>query len=60
MEPCMEMAWYFASDASYSARSTYSPLDRSGCRYMYLARVLVGEYTRGRTGLSYASIKEPI
>ena len=42
---------YFASDSSFSARSTYSPSDSNGFRYMYLARVLVGEYTVGRPGL---------
>ncbi|XP_068692521.1 protein mono-ADP-ribosyltransferase PARP14-like isoform X2 [Montipora foliosa] len=42
---------YFALQASYSARSTYSPPDASGCRYMYLTKVLVGEYTMGRQGL---------
>ena len=42
---------YFALDASYSARSTYSPPDANGRRYMYLTRVLVGEYTVGRQGL---------
>ena len=42
---------YFALDASYSARSTYSPPDLNGFRYMYLAKVLVGEYTVGRPGL---------
>lgn len=42
---------YFASDASYSAQSTYSPPDSNGFRYMYLAKVLVGEYTVGRKGL---------
>ena len=42
---------YFALDASYSERSTYSPPDVIGCRYMYLTRVLVGEYTVGRKGL---------
>ena len=42
---------YFALDAFYSTRSTYSPPDAYGCRYMYLTRVLVGEYTVGRQGL---------
>lgn len=42
---------YFALEASYSARSTYSPPDANGCRYMYLTKVLVGEYTVGRQGL---------
>ena len=39
---------YFARDASYSAKTTYSPPDAAGNRYMYLARVLAGEYTKGR------------
>ena len=43
---------YFAVHASYSARPTFSPLDlATGMRYMYLARVLVGDYTVGRKGL---------
>lgn len=42
---------YFALDASYSARSTYSPPDPYGFRYMYLVRVLVGEYTKGKQGM---------
>ena len=42
---------YFARDASYSAQSKYSPPDGNGSRYMYLARVLVGEYAAGRQGM---------
>ena len=43
---------YFAVDASYSASPTYSPPDpTTGMRYMYLARVLVGDYTVGKEGL---------
>ncbi|KAL9972371.1 hypothetical protein ACROYT_G018656 [Oculina patagonica] len=42
---------YFARDASYSTQSTYSPRDGAGNRYMYLARVLAGEYTTGRQGM---------
>ena len=42
---------YFARDASYSASTTYSPPDATGNRYMYLARVLAGEYTKGRQGM---------
>ena len=43
---------YFAVDASYSARPTFSPLDlATGLRYMYLAKVLVGDYTVGTKGL---------
>ena len=42
---------YFARDASYSTQSKYSPPDGNGNRYMYLARVLVGEYAAGRQGM---------
>ena len=50
---------YFALHASYSARSTYSPPDVNGSRYMYLTRVLVGEYTQGRQGLIIPPVKDP-
>ena len=50
---------YFALDASYSARSTYSPPDVNGFRYMYLTRVLVGEYTDGRQGFLTPPAKNP-
>lgn len=39
---------YFAAQADYSARSQFSPPGPTGHRHMYLARVLVGEYTVGR------------
>ena len=42
---------YFARDASYSAQHTYSPPDSQGLRYMYYARVLVGEYTNGNSSM---------
>ncbi|NXN73409.1 PAR15 polymerase, partial [Himantopus himantopus] len=41
---------YFAVNASYSASDTYSKPDVDGKKYMYLARVLVGEYSRGTKG----------
>ncbi|XP_010157747.1 PREDICTED: poly [ADP-ribose] polymerase 14-like, partial [Eurypyga helias] len=41
---------YFAVNASYSASDTYSKPDVNGKKYMYLARVLVGEYSRGTRG----------
>ncbi|NXA42764.1 PAR14 polymerase, partial [Eudromia elegans] len=41
---------YFAVNASYSADDTYSKPDAEGKKYMYLARVLVGEYSLGRRG----------
>lgn len=50
---------YFALDASYSERSTYSPPDANGSRCMYLTRVLVGEYTKGRQGLLTPPARNP-
>ncbi|XP_053925815.1 protein mono-ADP-ribosyltransferase PARP14 isoform X2 [Cuculus canorus] len=41
---------YFAVNASYSASNTYSKPDADGKKYMYLARVLVGEYSQGIKG----------
>ncbi|XP_010133542.1 PREDICTED: poly [ADP-ribose] polymerase 14-like [Buceros rhinoceros silvestris] len=41
---------YFAVDASYSANDMYSKPDANGKKYMYLARVLVGEYSQGVRG----------
>ena len=50
---------YFACDASYSARPTYSPPDPQGHKYMYYARVLTGEFTRGSSGLIVPPPKNP-
>ncbi|XP_026129260.1 poly [ADP-ribose] polymerase 14-like isoform X1 [Carassius auratus] len=41
---------YFAVDPSYSARG-YSKPDVNGHKRMYLARVLVGDFTQGKPGL---------
>ncbi|NXC96832.1 PAR14 polymerase, partial [Certhia familiaris] len=41
---------YFAVNASYSANDLYSKPDANGKKYMYLARVLVGEYSLGKRG----------
>ncbi|KAI4878324.1 hypothetical protein NFI96_031569 [Prochilodus magdalenae] len=41
---------YFAVDPSYSDRG-YAKPDRLGHKWMYLARVLVGDYTTGKAGL---------
>ncbi|NXJ64588.1 PAR14 polymerase, partial [Rostratula benghalensis] len=41
---------YFAIKASYSASDTYSKPDAEGKKYMYLARVLVGDYAQGTSG----------
>ena len=50
---------YFATQASYSARSTYSPADVQGHRYMYLCRVLTGTYTQGQAELKEPPEKDP-
>uniref|UniRef100_A0A8D0LB93 Poly [ADP-ribose] polymerase n=1 Tax=Sphenodon punctatus TaxID=8508 RepID=A0A8D0LB93_SPHPU len=42
---------YFAVGASYSAQDTYSRPDVSGAKYVYLARVLTGEFCAGNAGL---------
>ncbi|XP_032301847.1 protein mono-ADP-ribosyltransferase PARP14-like isoform X2 [Coturnix japonica] len=42
---------YFAVNASYSAQDTYSRPDSNGRKYMYLARVLTGEFCAGTKGL---------
>ncbi|KAJ8342160.1 hypothetical protein SKAU_G00320880 [Synaphobranchus kaupii] len=38
---------YFAVDPKYSALDTYSKADAQGHKHMYLALVLVGEFTKG-------------
>ncbi|NXA55432.1 PAR14 polymerase, partial [Nothocercus julius] len=50
---------YFAVNASYSANDAYSKPDAQGKKYMYLARVLVGEYSQGRSGAITPSPKNP-
>ncbi|XP_062830403.1 protein mono-ADP-ribosyltransferase PARP14 isoform X2 [Anolis carolinensis] len=42
---------YFAVNAHYSARDTYSKPDSNGRKYVYLARVLTGVYCVGKHGL---------
>ena len=50
---------YFARDASYSARPTYSPPDATGNKYMYFARVLAGEVTAGSGNMLVPPPKDP-
>jgi poly [ADP-ribose] polymerase 7/11/12/13 len=42
---------YFAKQAWYSARYIYSIPDGEALQYMYIARVLVGKYTKRKEGL---------
>ena len=50
---------YFARDASGAANDRYSPRDNNGHKHMYLARVLVGEYTVGKKDLIVPPPKDP-
>ena len=50
---------YFARDADYSCRSIYAPADpQTGHRYVYYAKVLVGEYTEGNSRMIVAPKKD--
>ncbi|XP_063049641.1 protein mono-ADP-ribosyltransferase PARP14-like, partial [Engraulis encrasicolus] len=48
---------YFAVDPQYSSR--YCPADAKGEKRMYLARVLVGDYTKGAGGMICPPAKNP-
>jgi len=50
---------YFARNASYSARSTYSPPDANGYKHIYFARVLAGEFTVGNSSMIIPPSKNP-
>ncbi|NWH70554.1 PAR14 polymerase, partial [Piaya cayana] len=50
---------YFAVNASYSASNNYSKPDVDGKKYMYLARVVVGEYSQGIKGSITPAAKNP-
>ncbi|XP_017363675.1 protein mono-ADP-ribosyltransferase PARP15 isoform X4 [Cebus imitator] len=50
---------YFAVDASYSAKDTYSRPDSNGRKHMYVVRVLTGVYTQGHAELVAPPPKNP-
>nr|XP_055239783.1 protein mono-ADP-ribosyltransferase PARP15 isoform X6 [Gorilla gorilla gorilla] len=50
---------YFAVDASYSAKDTYSKPDSNGRKHMYVVRVLTGVFTKGCAGLVTPPPKNP-
>ena len=50
---------YFAVNASYSAQTTYSLPDTNENKYIYLVRVLTGQYTAGHHSLIVAPPKDP-
>ncbi len=45
---------YFAVESSYSAQDKYSVPDSSGLRYMFVCRVIIGEYTLGNKDMKTA------
>ena len=42
---------YFAVNPAYSAQSTYARPDPNGNKRMYICKVLVGEFTQGKTDM---------
>ncbi|XP_062600978.1 protein mono-ADP-ribosyltransferase PARP15-like [Saccostrea cucullata] len=49
---------YFAVDAEYSARETYSKPDPNGHKRIYLCKVLTGEYTLGKKDMRVPPAKD--
>ena len=50
---------YFARDATYSNRKTYSVPDANGIKHMYVVMVLTGEYTVGKDNMVVPPPKNP-
>ncbi|KAI8490330.1 positive regulation of interleukin-4-mediated signaling pathway [Branchiostoma belcheri] len=50
---------YFACKASYSADTNYATPDNDGLRHMYVARVLTGEYCKGKKDIKVPPSKDP-
>lgn len=48
---CYGNGSYFAVKASYSAKDTYAKPNANGEKFMYVCRVLTGEYIQGQPGL---------
>ena len=49
---------YFARDASYSARDTYSPKDRQGLKRIFLCRLALGAHVPVAGG--YSGVEPPV
>ncbi len=45
---------YFAVEASYSAQDKYAVPDSSGLQYIFVCRMIVGEYTQGHQKMKTA------
>lgn len=50
---------YFAVNASYSANDTYSKPNQNGEKFMYVCRVLTGDFTLGQKGMVTPPAKNP-
>ncbi|XP_046562803.1 protein mono-ADP-ribosyltransferase PARP14-like isoform X2 [Haliotis rubra] len=50
---------YFAVQAAYSDRNTYSVPDGQGRKHMFQARVLTGMYCRGQSGMRVPPQRDP-
>ncbi|XP_056340859.1 protein mono-ADP-ribosyltransferase PARP10 [Oenanthe melanoleuca] len=49
---------YFAARAAVSARDRYSPPGAAGTKFIFMAKVLTGEFTAGRPGLRAPPLRE--
>ncbi|XP_068034221.1 protein mono-ADP-ribosyltransferase PARP10 [Anomalospiza imberbis] len=49
---------YFAARAAISARDRYSPPSANGTKFIFMAKVLTGEFTAGRPGLQAPPLRE--
>ncbi|XP_005062610.1 PREDICTED: poly [ADP-ribose] polymerase 10 [Ficedula albicollis] len=49
---------YFAARAAVSARDRYSPPSASGTKFIFMAKVLTGEFAAGRPGLRAPPLRE--
>ncbi|XP_066571950.1 protein mono-ADP-ribosyltransferase PARP10 [Amia ocellicauda] len=49
---------YFAVNSALSVQDQYSPPDAEGHKYVFVAKVLTGDYTKGRHEMKTAPLKE--
>ncbi|XP_071274308.1 protein mono-ADP-ribosyltransferase PARP10 isoform X4 [Agelaius tricolor] len=49
---------YFAARAAISARDRYSPPSANGTKFIFVAKVLTGEFTAGQPGLQAPPLRE--
>ena len=50
-------ASYFSTTSDYSTSDLYSPPNAAGAKFMFLAKVLTGEYCKGRPDLKSTPYK---